>query len=460
MRISILMLVISLTIIGYANIGTVAIIEESPTSIASPNAEFIPYKFIKITDTQQSASNDDLGPRSVYELVESVLEEQEIEFLLHTGDLVEWGAEQNDYDTYYWPYMETINGSLPIYHVAGNHDYKAYNSANDDKDLDTFRTNVDNPGNEVYYSFNSPQGDTHFIALNSEYYFEDINTTRQNEQMNWLISDLTSNTIERIVVMIHRGLYGTNPGYADNREDQRGRFEDIFVEYGVDIVLQGHDHLFYYSHRYGIDYLTSGCAATTIVRPIPNHPTSLWQEGDMTDEGNHISIFEATENGFNVNITFTNGTSFEFSIENPIIDSIPPKISAPSQVTAYEETNGYMVSWVADDDFPNNFTIYQNDTEVFTGNWTNRYPITYSLDELSVGTYNFTLIVNDKRGYSSSSEVVVEVLAGEAPVTTTTTTSTTTTTTSDASTPGFELITLAVIIGTYFLSRKRRRNKN
>jgi len=79
--------------------------------------------------------------------------------------------------------MENI--TVPVYYTVGNHEYES-ESSSDDVELATFRSNVDNPGNEVYYSFNSPQNDTHFIVLNTEYYWShDLNTTRQQERSNW-----------------------------------------------------------------------------------------------------------------------------------------------------------------------------------------------------------------------------------------------------------------------------------
>ncbi len=459
MRIMVLFFIFSTIFIGLINPQSILIIEEPKLTIATSSAAFVPYKFLKISDTQQSSAYDNSGPESVYQLVGTLLEEHDIEFLLHSGDLTEWGGEQQDFDIYFWPYMESINDSVPIYFAVGNHDYKRYGLKGDDTDLVTFRSNVNNPGNEIYYSFNTPQNDTHFIVLNSNYLegegMGDRNETKSHAQIDWLISDLENNTIERVVVMFHHSLYALNPGYLNQYKAVRKAWEDIFVEYCIDVVLTGHDHYFYHTHRYGIDHIVSGVAATTLTRPIPEHPDVPWQDGDIEDVGNHVAIYEATETGFNINLTFTNGSSFAFSIEAPIIDNIPPRIISSNPVTAYEETDGYTVSWVVDDDHPNNYSILQDSSIVLTGNWTNRYPIEYSLDELSVGTYNFTVLISDARGFSTSSEIVAQVLPGAAPITSTTTTTTTTTTTSAASTIGFELFSLLSVLSAYLLKRKK-----
>ena len=454
-KIPFIVLIISLVILSNPRTAEISNVEAN-TQVIQTTEEFIPYKFIKITDTQQSSTGDNSGPEALYTLLAEILQEQDIDFILHGGDLVEYGAEQDDYDTYFWPYMSTINDSAPIYYAAGNHDYKAYSSENDEKDLDTWRANVNNPGNEFYFSFNSEQNDTHFIVLNSEYYFEDQNTTRQEAQLNWLISDLSSNTLERIVVMFHRGMYGANPGYAWAHPTIRDVWEDLFIEHGVDVVLVGHDHCFYHGNRYGIDHITSGVGATTLIRPIPWHPSLDWQEDDKFGEGNHISIFEATEAGFNIELIYTNGTTFNFSIIAPIVDNIAPRLIKTNNTVAYQETDGYNVSWIFDDDHPDNYTLSLDNASEQSGNWMSSVPISYNLDDLTAGTYEFSVTVDDKKGYSFSVNTSVEILPGTAPTTTTTTTTiSTTTTTTTSRTPGFQF--LLIIFG--LIIAIKRRNK-
>jgi hypothetical protein len=453
-KILLIILIINLIAISNSKNPNVASVEAN-TQISKAIETFVPYKFIKITDTQQSSTDDNSGPEALYSLLATTVQEQEIEFILHSGDVVEFGSEQDDYDTYYWPYMSSVNESVPIFYAAGNHDYKGYGSENDEKDLNTWRANTNNPGNGIYYSFNTPQNDTHFIVLNSEYYFEDQNTTRQEAQLNWLTSDLSSNTLERIVVMFHRGMYGANPGYAWAHPTIRNVWEDLFIEYGVDAVLVGHDHCFYHGNRYGIDHITSGVGATTLIRPIPWHPSLDWQENDKFGEGNHISIFEATETGFNVDLLYTNGTTFNFSIIVPIVDNFAPRLIKTNNTVAYQETDGYNVSWIFDDDHPDNYTLYLDNTSVQNGNWMSSVPISYNLDDLTAGTYEFSVTVDDKKGYSFSVNTSVEILPGTAPTTTTTTTTISTTTTITTSgTPGFQFV---LIISSLIITIKRRK---
>ncbi|MHA2157228.1 MAG: metallophosphoesterase family protein [Candidatus Hodarchaeales archaeon] len=458
-KLSLILLMISLIIISYPK--SVHSIEISPDrEIIDNGPVFISYKFLKISDSQESTTGDNSGPEAVASLVETAIQENNIDFILHGGDMVEWGAEQEEYDTYYWPVWSEINNSgIPIYIAVGNHDYRGYISSGDEDDLNTWKENVYNPGNEVYFSFDGSQNDTHYIVLNSEYYFEDINATRQQAQLDWLISDLSSNPLERIVVLIHRGMYGAHPGHAPEKLPIIAVFEEIFIQYGIDVVLAGHDHCFYYGYRNGIDHITSGYAATTGVRPIPNAPEVGWQEGDMALEGNHISIFEVTETGFNVELIFTDGSGLNFTVDVPIIDTYSPRLLSFDNSTAYEETDGFDISWVFDDDHPDNYSILLENNSVQEGSWLSGQPISYSVDALTTGIHTFFITVEDTKGYSFSVNTSIEILPGTAPITITTTTTTSSnppTTTKPAS--GWNIVTVLLLMSlTGIFIRKRRK---
>ena len=80
--------------------------------------------------------------------------DNEIEFILHSGDIVDNGGQQNEYDTDYWPNMRTIANEVPIYYAIGNHEYNRI-SGGDDPTLAVYRANVGYPSDLSFYSFNS-----------------------------------------------------------------------------------------------------------------------------------------------------------------------------------------------------------------------------------------------------------------------------------------------------------------
>jgi calcineurin-like phosphoesterase family protein len=114
--------------------------------------------------------------------------------------------------------------------TPGNHDYEMANAA---AYYDYFGSNA-GPAGLGYYSY--PAGEWHVVALNSEI---DVRTGSPQEQ--WLRADLMSNPASCTAVLWHRPRFSSGPS-GDNRDMQ-----DIWrtiQEFNVDIVLNGHDHLY------------------------------------------------------------------------------------------------------------------------------------------------------------------------------------------------------------------------
>ena len=119
-----------------------------------------------------------------------------------------------------------------------------------------------------------------------------------------------------------------------------------------------------------------------------------------------------------------------------VIDIIAPIIDHPSDIEFEELETGHSLVWTPYDSNPLWYTIYLNGTEYESNRW-NGSAISVSLDGLSPGLRNYTIVVEDGAGASVSDSVMVLVHA--LAVTPTTTTSTTpTTSTSSTDTPTTE----------------------
>jgi len=57
---------------------------------------------------------------------------------------------------------------------------------------------------------------------------------------------------------------------------------------------------------------------------------------------------------------------------------------------------------VVTDTNPSTYTIYSNGTVVSSGSWLSDQAISYSVDELSVGTHNITIVATDSTGLSAT----------------------------------------------------------
>ena len=88
------------------------------------------------------------------------------------------------------------------------------------------------PNNERYYDF--VKGPVHFFALNS--YNDPDGTRAGSKQGNWLKSKLAASTSPWQVVFFH------HPPFSSGRHQSSTYMRWPFEQWGVDAVLNGHDH--------------------------------------------------------------------------------------------------------------------------------------------------------------------------------------------------------------------------
>jgi hypothetical protein len=107
---------------------------------------------------------------------------------------------------------------------------------------------------EGWYSYNA--GDWHFIVLNSECNGTSYDFCDQTAQLNWLASDLAANPRTCTLAYWHRPIIAPSSVHSDDE----GHFANPYLggdnvwqklwDAGVDVVLQGHDHLYARYARY------------------------------------------------------------------------------------------------------------------------------------------------------------------------------------------------------------------
>ncbi len=96
-------------------------------------------------------------------------------------------------------------------------------------------------------------------------------------------------------------------------------------------------------------------------------------------------------------------------------DVTPPSIDHPADVLYNEGTTGHSIIWSPSDAHPASYEIYRNGSLLDSGSWTGG-SITVLVDNLAVGTYNFTIVVYDKSGNYASDTVFVTVRPGIATI--------------------------------------------
>ena len=202
-------------------------------------------------------------------------ETEETDLWLWMGDNVYDDGLESEYLTKVfdsvWGYRDLMK-RLPFEPCPGNHDYNTISPVQAPTPplthtgpyydfVDVYQNAEAGgvaTGHELFYSYD--YGNVHFISLNSElgslfnanddwigvYLFGSFNGSPMTQ---WLHQDLTANTKPWVVVYFHQ------PPYTDGSHDagafwevymqaMRENFAEIWEQYGVDLVLCGHSHVY------------------------------------------------------------------------------------------------------------------------------------------------------------------------------------------------------------------------
>ena len=192
--------------------------------------------FINVTDTQSIS-------KIQYERVAKVLAKAqelypEAGFILSTGDNVDHG---NDFNHWHWLLDEASATfmNIPYMSVSGNHEDMGEYA------IVTNFTISNAPEQDtitgIYYSFD--YNNTHTAVLNSN----DLNDddALSEEQIDWLINDMQSSDADWKFVALHKAPYSNGSHYDDSDVIQiREQLSVLMPELDVDMVFQGHDHVY------------------------------------------------------------------------------------------------------------------------------------------------------------------------------------------------------------------------
>ena len=111
---------------------------------------------------------------------------------------------------------------------------------------------------------------------------------------------------------------------------------------------------------------------------------------------------------------YSNYNGYEITMvdTNLIPDTISPiLIMTPVNISYVQGSYGNSLSWIAEDLHPGSYVIFQNGMLVNQSYWISNLAVKISVDGLSVGSYNFTIVFTDSWGNEVSNSVYVTVTA-------------------------------------------------
>jgi hypothetical protein len=165
------------------------------------------------------------------------------EFVVMMGDNIYGGEKPKDFvGKFERPYKPLLDAGVKFYAALGNHDDAALQ-----RNYKPFNMN-----GERFYTF-KPQDGVRFFALDSNYV--------DKAQLEWLDKQLATSGSEWKIMFFHHPLYSSGETHG-SAELQRGLLEPIFLKYGVNVVLTGHEHFYErIKPQKGIAYFIMGASA-------------------------------------------------------------------------------------------------------------------------------------------------------------------------------------------------------
>ncbi len=191
------------------------------------------FTFFYVTDPQ--AQRQDQYERFANVIETAVKTYPDGRFIVSAGDQVDAGENIK-----HWRYLLNSTSalrSLPFMPTTGNHeDEGAVITENfalpniPEQELDT----------GVFYSYD--YNDVHFTVLNTN---DDEDDKLSDAQIDWMKNDIKSSDAKWKIVVLHKALYSNGSHYDDGDvEGFRKQLGTLLPYLGVDLVLQGHDHVY------------------------------------------------------------------------------------------------------------------------------------------------------------------------------------------------------------------------
>lgn len=197
-------------------------------------------------------AGDNRSNPEVHSRVSKKIAKHKPDIVVYTGDLCYSGKYFEWKQEFFTEELQSLISRAPFYNSLGNHE----------AGTDLVKVFLEAPksasNNEFYYSFD--YGNVHFLILNTE-----TDVTPGSAQWKFAEEDLSQTTKKWKVVVFHIPAYSAG-GHGENKKMQEFT-KRIFEKYGVDLVLNGHNHFYQRSKVNGVYHLVLGGGGAPLYTP-------------------------------------------------------------------------------------------------------------------------------------------------------------------------------------------------
>lgn len=236
------------------------------------------------------------GERPQFEVaqqMETFRKDFPFDFVLMMGDNIYGSKTPQDFKRKFEdPYRNLLSSGVKFYACLGNHDHTA------ERLYKPF-----NMGGERYYTLKN--GNVQFFALDSNY--------MDPPQVDWLDKQLSRSSATWKICFFHHPLYSHGKFHGSDL-DLRARLEPMLVKYGVDVVLNGHEHVYErVNPQQGINYFVLGNSGELRLHNLnPSPDTAKGFDTDRT-----FGLVEIAGNDFNFQIVSRTGATVDSGVFAP-----------------------------------------------------------------------------------------------------------------------------------------------
>ena len=315
------------------------------TFYAAPAASATSLKFLMYGDTRTNGISNNSVCGGMVSAYTSDPAYQTI--VLHAGDWVsadgetEWTTQWYNYG---WTNIVNATASMPFMGAIGNHEGNGSCPV-----FDKYRPFPFVAAPAEYFSFD--YGPLH-VAVVDQY-----TTYTSGAQYDWLVNDLSSSTKQWKIIVLHQPGWSCRGGH-NNDTNVQNYIQPLCEQYGVQIVLAGHNH--YYSRALvnGVHHLTSGGGGADLYTPVDGEPSIVSYLKTLNFQ--KVEIVGDTMNYQSLQPDGTVIDSFQINLTPP---PMPGKATNPSPAnSATDVAVNADLSWVAGADATSHDVYFGTDS--------------------------------------------------------------------------------------------------
>ena len=191
--------------------------------------------FIHICDPQ---SQSEQQYETFSKVIETAYDMYDSDFIINTGDNVDHGDNFRQWQWLFNTASETLMDTTMM-SASGNHEGMGSYAI----EKNYYYSNVPEQDTEsgIYFSFD--YNNVHVAVLNTNNLNDDKSLS--DAQVDWLIDDMQSSDADWKFVAMHKAIYSNGSHYKDKDVCKiRDELCKLMPQLGIDMVFQGHDHVY------------------------------------------------------------------------------------------------------------------------------------------------------------------------------------------------------------------------